>query len=141
MVRSEIDAELRSAIEDVHSTSWAVRAAAGRRLAAAADVAQAADALYRLLLDQDTGVTQETAEALLERWDVCGWRLVLAALVGADDVGTADQLQAGIDVVCYGSLANLTRFRVLCAALMSDADESISEEASSLLSRWQQPDQ
>ncbi|MGN5635693.1 hypothetical protein [Streptomyces sp. AC154] len=48
--------------------SWSVRAAAGRRLAADAEVPEVAVVLGRLLLDPyDTFVTRETAEALYPR--------------------------------------------------------------------------
>ncbi|MET9323685.1 hypothetical protein ABZX75_26410 [Streptomyces sp. NPDC003038] len=59
-----------------------------------------AEVLHRLLLDgRDTFVTQETAEAMLGRWDVLGLRMVLAALASADD-DTGDHLDAAILNVC-----------------------------------------
>jgi hypothetical protein len=67
---AELDdgSELAAAIRDAASEEWSVRIAAGRRLAAAADVPSIAAVLERLLLDDmDTGVCQETADALLER--------------------------------------------------------------------------
>ena len=89
--------DLLSALQDLHSTSWALRAAAGRRLAAWPEDARAIPALHRLLLDEhDTGVTQETAEALLARRDLPGLRAVLRALSQARGVGTADQLNAEV---------------------------------------------
>ncbi|MFD4761059.1 hypothetical protein ACFWOJ_19880 [Streptomyces sp. NPDC058439] len=136
MPLSEIDNELSSAVQDARSASWSVRAAAGRRLASAAEDARVADVLHRLLLDgQDTAVTQETAEALLERWDVCGLRMVLAALTSADDE-TGDQLDAAINDVCCQSEEGLTRLEELSSTLVSDSDTSISDEASRILRVW-----
>ncbi|MEV6733316.1 MULTISPECIES: hypothetical protein [unclassified Streptomyces] len=57
-----------------------------------------AEVLQRLLLDAyDTGVVQETAEALLQRRDMWGLRAVLAALARAVDLSVADQLAAEVD--------------------------------------------
>lgn len=57
-----------------------------------------AEVLHRLLLDaQDSGVTQETAEALLARGDTQGLRTVLAALSCATETWTLDQLSAAVD--------------------------------------------
>ncbi|MFD8791469.1 hypothetical protein [Streptomyces vinaceus] len=90
--------ELTAAMKDADSPSWSVRAAAGRRLAAAAEVGDVSEVLHRLLLDaQDTGVTQETAEALLARADTEGLRIVLAALSCAAHTWTSDQLSAAVD--------------------------------------------
>ncbi len=94
--------------------------------------------LRRLLLDsQDTAVTQETAEALLERRDAHGLRLVLAALATAAD-DTGDQLYDAIDNVCYRSRDDLACLMVLCSELVADADSAVSQEAGRLLSRWQE---
>ncbi|WP_149185099.1 hypothetical protein [Streptomyces sp. TRM49041] len=135
MSRPEIDDELRSALHDADSASWSARAAAGRRLASAAEVAVVAAVLHRLLLDgQDTAVTQEAAEALLERWDICGLRMVLAALTSADD-DTGDHLCMAVDNVCCQSEEDLKRLAGLCSELISDADATISEEANSLCRR------
>lgn len=136
MALSEIDDELSSAFQDARSASWSVRAAAGRRLAGAAEGAEVAEVLHRLLLDgRNTAVTQETAEALLERGDVCGLRMVLAALTSADD-NTGDQLHAAITNICCQSEEGLTRLEVLSSALVSDADASIGKEANGILSEW-----
>jgi hypothetical protein len=83
---------------------------------------------------QDTAVTQETAEALLERWDICGLRMVVTALTSADD-DTGDHLCSAFDNVCCQSEEDLKRLAELCSALISDADPTISEEASSLWRR------
>jgi hypothetical protein len=78
--------ELAAAVRDAGALSWSVRMAAGRRLAAAELVPAVAEVLERLLLDEaDTAVCQETAEALLQRHDVLGLRLVLAALAAAEE--------------------------------------------------------
>ncbi|MFI9201231.1 hypothetical protein [Streptomyces sp. NPDC053048] len=121
--------------EGASSASWSVRAATGRRLAGAADVPEAAVVLHRLLLDEDTAVTQETAEALLERRDVCGVRLALTALTVADD-DTADQLYDAIDTVCYRSEDDRAQLMALCSELASDADSAVGEQAAGVLRRW-----
>lgn len=118
---SELD-DLTPYLRDSASPSWAVRAAAGRRLAAAAEHPGAAEVLPRLLRDgQDTFVVQETAEALLERGDVLGLRMVLAARVGAND-DVRDHIGAAILNVCCQSDEDAERLAALCSALVSDAD-------------------
>jgi hypothetical protein len=98
MTRTAPEQELTVAIADADSPSWSARAAAGRRLAASADLTGVSYVLHRLLLDaQDTGVTQETAEALLARGDTLGLRTVLVALSCAAETWTADQLSAAVD--------------------------------------------
>ncbi len=47
----------------------------------------------------NAAVTQEPAEALLKQSDVCSLRIVLAALIDADD-DTGDQLDVAINDVC-----------------------------------------
>ncbi|MEU2183745.1 hypothetical protein [Streptomyces thermolilacinus] len=124
---------LGSARLDAQSPSWAARAAAGRRLAAAAQDPDVVGLLHRLLLDgQDTAVTQETAEALLERWDVHGLRLVLAALAVADD-DTGDHLDGALGNVCHQSDEDLARLQALASVLVSDADPAVSREAREIL--------
>ncbi|MGW0117872.1 hypothetical protein [Streptomyces sp. NPDC003327] len=89
--------------------------------------------MRRLLLDDcDTFVTQETAEALLERGDVLGLRMVLSAFVGADE-DTTDQLDAAIFDVCGQLEEEGRRLAALCSALESDADASVSGEARRIL--------
>lgn len=88
---------LRDALAAAESPAWSVRAAAGRRLAAAPRIEGVAGVLHRLLLDALTGVTSDTAAALLARGDPAGLRAVLAALAVASDQGTADQLAAELD--------------------------------------------
>ncbi|MGK5544056.1 hypothetical protein ACSNOH_04880 [Streptomyces sp. URMC 127] len=95
-----------------------------------------AEVLHQLLLDgHDTAVTQDTAEALLKRGDVCGLRMVLAALTSADD-DTGDHLNMAIFNVCCQSNEGLTQIEALASALLLDTDASISEEASRVLSGW-----
>ncbi|WP_406055939.1 hypothetical protein OG462_08265 [Streptomyces sp. NBC_01077] len=92
-----------------------------------------AEVLHRLLLDErDTGVTRETAEALLERWDVLGVRMVLAALVRADD-NAADHLGFAINDVCRQSDEDVERLRELVSALTDDADAAVAREARGIL--------
>ncbi|MEU6948685.1 hypothetical protein ABZ957_26175 [Streptomyces sp. NPDC046316] len=124
---------LDALISDAASPSWAVRAAAGRRLAPYAEDAVVAVVLRRLLLDgHDTYVTQETAEALLERWDVVGLRLVLAADAVADD-DADDHVHAAILNVCRQSDEDEERLDALCAALASDVDPDVRAAARSML--------
>ncbi|MFF3172604.1 hypothetical protein ACFVQ0_08265 [Streptomyces sp. NPDC057900] len=126
---SDRSASMRDAVSD----SWSVRAAAGRRLAADAEVPEVAAVLSRLLLDtHDTFVTQETAEALLLRGDVPGLRLVLAALASAD-AQIGDYLQAAVTNVCEQSAGGLDRLTGPASALASDPDAGVREEARGLL--------
>ncbi|CAL9619225.1 hypothetical protein SUDANB99_05780 [Streptomyces sp. enrichment culture] len=124
---------LGPALLDARSPSWAVRAAAGRRLAVAAREPGVAPVLHRLLLDdQDTAVTQETAEALLERWDVHGLRLVLAALAVADD-DTGDHIDSALHNICHQSREDEARLRALASELVRDGDPGVSGMAREIL--------
>ncbi|MEV6247353.1 hypothetical protein AB0M38_14270 [Streptomyces sp. NPDC051742] len=127
-------ADDEAGLRDARSDSWALRAAAGRRLAASAEDPAAAEVLRKLLLDgQDTAVTRETAEALLERWDVHGLRLVLAAFADADD-NTADYLDGAISDVCCQSDEDFERLRELVSTLpAADADPVIERQAARIL--------
>ncbi|WP_369242015.1 hypothetical protein AB5J56_44105 [Streptomyces sp. R21] len=132
------DGELALAASDAESPSWAVRAAAGRRLAAAAEAPGTAQVLHRLLLDDyDTAVIQETAQALLQRRDVQGLRVVLKALSEAKEDDVADQLVLEIDCDDRwlsdepGGDELIQQLR----ALTLDTDEGVREEAEALLSR------
>ncbi|WP_285543997.1 MULTISPECIES: hypothetical protein [Streptomyces] len=128
---------LRRSIAEADSPAWRVRAAAGRRLAAAPRIEGFADVLHRLLLDaQDTGVTADTAAALLARKDLAGLRAVLAARAVAADEGTADQLAAELDcdprwATGEGGDELITQLRTLT----SDTDPKIRSEALLRLSR------
>jgi hypothetical protein len=76
-----------------------VRAAAGVVLASTPDLEPVTDVLMRLLLDpDDTFVTSETAQALVERRDVPGMRLIISALARADEENTANWI---LDMVLY----------------------------------------
>ncbi|MFE3526507.1 hypothetical protein ACFXOD_33850 [Streptomyces sp. NPDC059161] len=141
MVSHEWDSELASAVSDADSPSWAVRAAAGRRLAAAVTAPETAPVLHRLLLDgQDTAVVQETAEALLRRRDAWGLRVVLKALSDAERDDVADQLVAEIDCDPRwlsgepGSDELIQQLRDLAL----DTDGGIREEAQAFLSKYSQ---
>ncbi|MFJ9831683.1 hypothetical protein ACIRU2_09795 [Streptomyces sp. NPDC101169] len=88
---------LGAVLRDAESKAWPRRAAAGRQLAAMAGREEVALVLERLLLDpHDTAVTQETAEALLQRGDLVGLRIVLATLSRAEAWWTADQLDSEV---------------------------------------------
>ncbi|MFB7864855.1 hypothetical protein [Streptomyces sp. NPDC056069] len=128
--------DVPTALRDARSTSWSLRADAGRRLANAAEDPEVAGVLHRLLLDgQDTAVTQETAEALLGRGDVCGLRLVLVARAVADD-DAGDHLAAALTNVFRQSDAGCERLDTLASALVSDADPSVAEQARRVLAPW-----
>ncbi|WP_128984539.1 hypothetical protein [Streptomyces roseicoloratus] len=143
MTSFEGDAELVAAVQDADSASWAVRAAAGRRLAVAAEVPKIAEVLRRLLLDaHDTGVVHETAEALLQRGDLWGLRAVLAALGRAEDSSVADQLAAEVDCDprwLSGTSGGSAFFRQL-EVLAADPDEIVGTEAQRLLARLSAPE-
>ncbi|CAN3977755.1 hypothetical protein KPATCC21470_0378 [Kitasatospora purpeofusca] len=124
--------ELARSIADADSPDSAVRAAAGQRLAAAPRIDSVADVLHRLLLDpHDTGVTSDTASALLARRDLPGLRAVLAArAVAPADPGTAAQLQAELDgeprwATGEGSDELIAQLRTLT----SDPDPDVRSEA------------
>ncbi|MFG3044543.1 hypothetical protein ACGFZR_06390 [Streptomyces sp. NPDC048241] len=131
------DPELCAAIAAAESPAWSVRAAAGLRLAAADRIESVARVLGGLLLDaEDTGVTSDTAAALLARRDLAGLRIVLAARAVASDEGTADQLTAELD--CDPRWATgqdgdelITQLRTLA----SDGDPEVRNEALLRLSR------
>lgn len=138
--------DLSSAFQDAESKSWAVRAAAGRCLAAHAEVDDAARILHLLLLDgTDTAVTQEAAEALLQRGDVLGLRLILKALaVAADpnvpdwDASTMDEINAAITSdPRWTTDDGWVRLTAQLLELTSDADVSV--EARRLLDRMRGP--
>ncbi|MGW1065630.1 hypothetical protein ACWD4F_14085 [Streptomyces aureus] len=121
---------------DAESESWSCRAAAGRRLAAMAGQKEFEPVLERLVLDlYNTAVTQETVEALLERGDLVGLRLVLAALSRAEEWCTADQLDG--DVFNYQSWmiadGRGDQFAQQLEALATDEDAGVREEAMRLL--------
>ncbi|MFD6825186.1 hypothetical protein ACFWC5_33250 [Streptomyces sp. NPDC060085] len=129
---------LTAALRDAESDSWSCRAAAGRRFAAVAGSEEVAPVLERLLLDpHDTGVTQETAEALLQRGDLVGLRIVLAALSRAEAWCTADQLDGEVFNHQSWMIANgrLDQFVQQLEALTADEDAGVREEASRLLGR------
>ncbi|MGW7413435.1 hypothetical protein [Streptomyces sp. NPDC054863] len=122
---------LRDSIAEADSPAWSVRAAAGRRLAALPRIESVAGVLHRLLLDaEDTGVTSDTALALLARRDLAGLRAVLAARAVASDQGTADQLAAELD--CdprWVTGENRTELITQLRTLTSDTAPEVRDEA------------
>ncbi|MGW8726248.1 hypothetical protein ACWGNF_09520 [Streptomyces sp. NPDC055808] len=122
---------LRDALAASESQDWSLRAAAGRRLAAAPQIEGVAGVLHRLLLDaQDTGVTSDTAVALLARRDLAGLRAVLAARAVASDQGTADQLAAELD--CdprWATGQDSDELIVQLRTLVADKDPDVRNEA------------
>lgn len=130
-VQDSVEQGLRDAIAEADSSDWSVRAAAGRRPAAAPRIGGVAEVLHRLLPDtQDTGVTSDTAVALPARRDPAGLRAVLAARAVACDVGTADQLEAELDgdprrTTGQGGDELVAQLR----ALASDTNPEVRDEA------------
>ncbi|MFF3013686.1 hypothetical protein [Streptomyces sp. NPDC057939] len=128
---------LLDAIDAAESPAWSIRAAAGRCLAAAHQIEDVAGVLHRLLLDvQDTGVTSDTASALLARRDLAGLRAVLAARAVASDEGTADQLAAELD--CdprWATGQDADELIVQLRALAADRDPDVRDEATLRLAR------
>ncbi|MFD9061829.1 hypothetical protein ACFVZ3_09940 [Kitasatospora purpeofusca] len=114
-----------------------MRAAAGRRLAMSDRIDEATDAIHRLLLDaQDTGVTQETAVALLGRKDTTGLRCVLLARSWASETWTAEEIQAALDcdpdwMTTQGADRLIKQYRELA----TDQDDGVRDEAQRLLAR------
>ncbi|MEU0784724.1 hypothetical protein ABZ341_24510 [Streptomyces sp. NPDC006173] len=123
---------LRAALREAESKSWSCRAAAGRQLAAIASQEEVEPVLERLLLDpHDTGVTQETAEALLRRRDLVGLRIVLGTLSRAEAWETADQLDGEVYNHQSWMIADgrLDQFVQQLEALTADEDAGVREEA------------
>ncbi|WP_143022395.1 hypothetical protein [Nonomuraea maritima] len=93
------------------------------------------EVLHRLLLDpDDTTVTQETAEALLQRGDAQGLRVVLAALARAQNLESADHLVAVI--ACdprWMTESGAGQFVEQLRELTSDEDVGVRNEAQNLL--------
>ncbi|MET8645555.1 hypothetical protein [Streptomyces sp. NPDC004675] len=130
--------EFMAALRDAESESWSRRAAAGRQLATIAGREEVAPVLERLLLDpHDTGVTQETAEALLQRRDLVGLRTVLAALSRAEAWWTADQLDGEVFNHQSWMIADgrLDQFVQQLEALTADEDAGVRGEALRFLGR------
>lgn len=123
---------MMTALRNAESESWSCRAAAGRQLAAIAGQEEVAPVLERLLLDpHDTGVTQETAQALLQRRDLVGLRFVLAALSRAEEWWTADQLDGEVFSYQGWMIADGQRDQFVrqLEALTADEDAGVREEA------------
>ncbi|MEU1596500.1 hypothetical protein ABZ468_27495 [Streptomyces sp. NPDC005708] len=136
MSQEQMAGGLMTALRDAESESWSRRAAAGRQLAASAGHEGVVPFLERLLLDpRDTAITQETAEALLQRRDLVGLRTVLAALARAEEWRTADQLDGEVYNHQSWMIADGRRgqFVEQLEALASDEDAGVRAEALRLL--------
>lgn len=123
---------LMAALRHAESASWSRRAAAGRKLAAIAGQEEVVPVLERLLSDpNDTGVTQETAEALLQRRDLVGLRIVLATLSRVEEWWTADQLDG--ELFNYQSWMSAAgrrdQFVQQLETLAAEEDVGVREEA------------
>lgn len=125
--------------DDACSPNWAVRTAAGLRLAAAPDLGPVGDTLLGLILDQDnTGVTWEVARAVLARRDQAGLALVLRAAgragARADDPGMDGIHHTELLDHRYGALSELEFLdleqpggpRDRCEALLEGADDELT---------------
>ncbi|MFJ4185221.1 hypothetical protein [Kitasatospora sp. NPDC089509] len=141
------DRDLSTAIRNADAPAWSVRAAAGRQLAARTGIEEVADVIHRLLLDtRDTAVTQETAEALLQRRDTAGLRCVLLACSRAaegddDDCSTIDELAAALD--CdpeWMTTEGADRLVRQLHELAADADAGVRAEARRSLARLRLPE-
>lgn len=131
------DQELSTAIHNAGSPAWSGRVAAGRQLAVSDKIEEVADVIHRLLLDeQDTGVTQETAETLLARKDTIGLRCVLLAYSRATTHDAVDQLGAALDgnpewMTTQGADRLIKQYRELA----TDQDAGVRDEAQQILAR------
>lgn len=127
----DADSELAAAIEAASSPNWAVRADAGRRLAARAERADVAAALRVLLLDaHDTAVTDATAQALVQRGDRDAVRLMAQAVASAD-AEQHDHLYWAIADACGRG----GRLLELCPELARD-DDLETRAGAELLVSW-----
>ncbi|MEU1466413.1 hypothetical protein ABZ467_38690 [Streptomyces sp. NPDC005727] len=131
------DQDLSTAITNADSPAWSLRAAAGRQLAASTKIDEVADILLRLLLDpHDTGVTQETADALLARKDTTGLRHVLLARSFAASFDTADQISAALDAdPDWLTTEGADRLIKQLRELTTDDDPGVRDEAERILAR------
>lgn len=133
---------LTAVLRDSNSESWSRRAAAGRQLAAWAEREEVGPIIERLLLDaHDTAVTQETAQALLERRDLVGLRAVLAALSRAEAWWTADQLDGEVFGFQSWMIADdrADEFMDQLVSLAADQDKGVRHEALRLSRPTEQP--
>lgn len=90
--------------------------------------------LRQLLLDADeTQVTVETAEALLNRWDLVGIREVASALVLSDEELTTSWLVEAVNGVFMQTQEDLTRAMALTQRLREDEDPEARAGAERLL--------
>ncbi|OEJ37245.1 hypothetical protein BGK70_02865 [Streptomyces agglomeratus] len=132
-----LDQDLSKAIVNADAPAWSLLAAAGRQLAASAKIDEVADVLLRLLLDaQDTGVTQDTADALLARKDTVGLRHVLLARSCAACFDTADQISAALDAdPDWMTTEGADRLIKQLRELKTDDDDGVRDEAERILAQ------
>ena len=124
-----IAAELQSM---TRCPDWEVRARAGRLLAPQAGQPGVDVLLRSLLLDeQNTAVTLETAEALLERAGRAGMELVAWAVAGADEQ-TKSWLIAAVHGVCAQDAEDLAAALRLCRDLSAAEDPRVRTGAQEL---------
>ncbi|MDX2976813.1 HEAT repeat domain-containing protein [Streptomyces microflavus] len=119
---------LAATLSEASSRTWTRRVRAGRDLASSADVAEAAEALARLLLDvDDTAVTRQTAEALTRVGTVAAMKLIARAITEADD-NRADWLQTGVHDALMGP-GGAPEAAESCAKLAEDPEEAVRQGA------------
>jgi hypothetical protein len=124
--------QLDALVEAARSPSWEERAASGRRLAPLAGDHDVDGVLGRLLLDEDTAVTYDTAIALLQRGGLHALRIVLLAW-GEAGTDNADEI-AGAIFHAYGdSWEKWGQAWQRCTGLATDPDERVRRAANSVL--------
>ncbi|PKV96861.1 hypothetical protein ATK30_7825 [Amycolatopsis echigonensis] len=115
------------------SPAYQDRIDAGWGLARFAEVAEAQPVLVRLVLDnKDTGVTYETTEALLRRFDALGLSLVATAFATADE-NHADWIYSAISKVLGISTGERDAAVGICEPLTHSANEELRRGATRLL--------
>ncbi len=105
------------------SRNWDERAKAGRALALYAGDGEADMLLHRLLLDEEnTAVTLDTAEALLQQRSAQCLALVASAVVSADEQ-SRNWLETAVHSECMQDWGELFAARRLCEQLARGHDD------------------
>ena len=111
------------------------RVEAGRKLAELAGQPQVDALLLRLLLmDDNTLVPHEVAEALLERRDLVSSRVLAQAVAEADHRDlTYHWILDAVETVWMQTAEDVATAGAICSALVEDADRSVSTGGRELL--------
>ncbi|MFG3423809.1 hypothetical protein ACIBTZ_31370 [Micromonospora sp. NPDC049460] len=126
------DADLTAVTAAASSQDWSVRAQAGRQLARWAHRNDSGEVLLRLILDpHDTAVTDATSQALLQRNDAHGLRLIARALATAYNSEYADHLHDAVTQHLQPD-GPTTEFFGLCNELIEDPEPATRLGASHL---------